>query len=204
MLGILLAAGLSRRFGGTDKLLHTLPNNSPIALAAAAHLIQAIPDSIAVVRLGNKVLADALQQVGLQVIYCDENSQDMAESLTTAIRYSANLSLANQAATNLAAANDGFVIALADMPYILPETISAVAEQLKAGADILIPTFQGQRGHPVGFAAKYRDELLAVTGDEGARSVIRRYADKVMLLETHDAGILADIDTLSDIKSGLI
>lgn len=195
MLGILLAAGFSRRFGDTDKLLHPLADSNPMALASAQHLIQAIPDSIAVVRFGNQLLAEALLQAGLQVVYCDEKAQDMAESLSTAIRYSASL-----VSTNQASANDGFVIALADMPYISTSTILAVAAQLKAGSDIVMPTFQGQRGHPVGFSPKYRDELLAVKGDEGARSVIRRHADKVILLETQDAGILADIDTLSDIK----
>ncbi len=189
MLGILLAAGFSRRFGDTDKLSHTLPNGSPIALASAQNLILAIPDAIAVVRAENKVLAETLQSADITVVFCNKNAQDMAESLTTAIRYSANL----------AAAKDGFVIALADMPYISPATIRAVAAQLKAGAGIVIPTYEGRRGHPVGLAAKFTDELLALKGDEGARSIIKNHADEVTLLETNDAGILADIDTPADL-----
>ena len=171
MLGILLAAGFSRRFGVTDKLSHTLPNGSPIALASAQNLILAIPDAIAVVRAENKVLAETLQSADITVVFCNKNAQDMAESLTTAIRYSANL----------AAAKDGFVIALADMPYISPATIRAVAAQLKAGAGIVIPTYEGRRGHPVGLAAKFTDELLALKGDEGARSIIKNHADEVTL-----------------------
>ena len=191
MVGILLAAGFSRRFGSADKLLQPLPDGRYIALTAAKNLIEAIPTSIAVVRPENKALAELLLNVGLKVVFCTENDQEMADSLAAAIRLSANLE----------AASDGFVIALADMPYIQATTISAVATQLSAGASIVIPTYQGKRGHPVGFSAKFRDELDKLKGDEGARSIIKRYAEQVALLQTDDAGILMDIDTQADLKN---
>lgn len=189
MIGILLAAGFSRRFGSADKLLQLLPDGRPIALAAAEHLIQAIPTSIAVVRAENKMLATMLLNAGFEVIFCQENEQEMADSLTAAIRFSSNIE----------AANNDFVIALADMPYIKSETIRTVANKVADGQSIVIPTYQNQRGHPVGFAAKFRHELESLQGDEGARSVIKRYADQVFLLPTDDAGILADIDTPADL-----
>ncbi len=189
MVGILLAAGFSRRFGSADKLLQLLPDGRPIALVSAQNLIQAIPASIAVLRAENKVLAQLLINAGLKVIFCSESQQQMADSLVTAIRYSANIE----------AANDGFVIALADMPYIHPETIRKVANKLSNGTSIVIPTYQNQRGHPVGFSEKFRNELENLQGDEGARSIIKRYANEVNLLPTDDAGILADIDNPADL-----
>jgi molybdenum cofactor cytidylyltransferase len=191
MVGILLAAGFSRRFGPTDKLLQLLPDGRPIALASAEHLIQAIPESIAVLRPENKALAALLVNAGLKVIFCNDNEQEMADSLVTAIRYSANIETAN----------DGFVIALADMPYIQAETIRALANKVSDGASIVIPTYQNQRGHPVGFSAKFRDKLENLQGDEGARSIIKRYPNEIYLLPTDDAGILADIDTPADLKN---
>lgn len=191
MVGILLSAGFSRRFGSADKLLQLLPDGRPIALASAESLIKAMPISIAVVRSENIVLAELLLNAGLKVVFCNENDQEMADSLSTAIRSS----------TSLEAANDGFVIALADMPYIEPATIKIVATNLSTGAAIVIPTYQGQRGHPVGFSAKFRSELENLHGDEGARSIIRRYPDEVELLQCDDAGILADIDTQADLKN---
>lgn len=191
MVGLLLSAGFSRRFGSGDKLLQPLPDGRPIALASAEHLIQAIPNSIAVLRAENIALAELLVNAGLKVIFCNENEQEMADSLTTIIRYSSNFN----------AAKDGFVIALADMPYIKVETICAVANKLTDGASIVIPTYQNQRGHPVGFAEKFRDELENLQGDEGARSIIKRYPNEVKLLPTDDAGILADIDTPADITA---
>ena len=189
MIGILLAAGFSRRFGSHDKLLHPLPNGCPIALASAKNLIQSIPTSIAVVRPKNKELAELLLNAGLELVFCSEDNQQMADSLATAIRFSANFN----------AANDGFVIALADMPFIQIETIFAVANKVTDTASIVIPTYQNQRGHPIGFSAKFRGELENLKGDEGARSIIKRYSNEVKLLSTTDAGILVDIDTPSDV-----
>jgi molybdenum cofactor cytidylyltransferase len=191
MVGILLSAGFSRRFGSADKLLQLLPDGRPIALASAESLIKAMPISIAVVRSENIVLAELLLNAGLKVVFCNDNDQEMADSLSTAIRFSSSLE----------AANDGFVIALADMPYIEPATIKTVATNLSAGASIVIPTYQGQRGHPVGFSAKFRSELENLHGDEGARSIIKRYPDEVQMLPSDDAGILADIDTQADLKN---
>ena len=191
MVGILLAAGFSRRFGAADKLLQPLPDGRFIALAAAMHLIQAIPLSIAVLRPENKALAALLSDAGLKVVFCTEQDQEMADSLVMAIRYSVNFE----------EANDGFVIALADMPYIQTSSISKVATKLGSGASIVIPTYKDQRGHPVGFAAKFRSELENLHGVEGARSIIKRYPDEVQLLPCDDAGILADIDTQTDLRS---
>ncbi len=193
MIGILLAAGFSRRFGAEDKLLQPLPDGRLISVASAENLIQAIPTCVAVLRAENKVLAEILISRGFKLVFCDESKPEMADSLATAIRFS----------TGFAEADDGFVIALADMPYIQTATISAVAERLGEGATILIPTYQDQRGHPVGFDAKFRKELESLQGDEGARSIIKRYSDEVALLVCEDAGILADIDTPADLSEQL-
>lgn len=191
MIGILLAAGHSRRFGTSDKLLHPLPDGCAIAVSAGRNLMQALPLSIAVVRPENQPLAVLLQNVGLQVCFCSDEDQAMADSLTAAIRYAAKFS----------APSNGYIIALADMPYISPETISAVASKLTAGAAIVVPTYHGQRGHPVGFSAKFRKQLEALQGDEGARSILKQHADEVHTLICDDAGIIADIDTPADVKT---
>ena len=191
MIGILLAAGFSRRFGLADKLLQRLPDGQIIAIVSAKNLINAVPSSFAVVRPENKELARLLKNTGLEVIFCHEHDQEMADSLVTAI----------QASGNSTDAKDGFIIALADMPYIQAATISAVAAKVSAGASIVIPTYQNQRGHPIGFAAKFRNDLENLQGDEGARSIIKRYPNEVALLACDDAGILQDIDTAADLKN---
>lgn len=190
MVGILLAAGFSRRFGSEDKLLQLLPDGRTIALASAQALVKAIPNSIAVIRSGNTMLADLLLSAGLKLVLCDEHDVEMADSLSAAIRFSADSEFAK----------DGFVIALADMPYILSATISEVATRLSSGASIVIPTYQDQRGHPVGFSLKFRRELETLKGDEGARSIIKRNLADVSFFASEDAGILVDIDTPADLS----
>jgi len=189
MIGILLAAGFSRRFGASNKLLQVLPDGSSIALASAKSLIDAIPLSIAIVRPENKVLAQLLQDAGLKVFLCTEQETEMADSLSAAIKFSAAFS----------ESSNGFVIALADMPYIDSKTATAIASKLSEGASIVVPTYQGKRGHPVGFSAKFRTELESLHGDEGARSILKRYPEEIIFLECDDSGILADIDTPADL-----
>ncbi len=190
MIGILLAAGFSRRFGEENKLLQCLPDGRAMALASAQHLLKALPVSVAVLRPEDNALAALLTHAGLAVIHCEQDAQHMSDSLRTAVRYSASLE----------AANDGFVIALADMPYIAPKTIGLVAQHVQSGASIVVPTFEGQRGHPVGFSAKLRSDFAQIRGDEGARSIIKQHAQALVLLPTNDAGILIDIDTKADLS----
>jgi len=191
MIGILLAAGFSRRFGAADKLLQLLPDGRPIALAAAENLIKAIPLTIAVLRPDNKALAELLKNAGLKIVCCDAQQTEMADSLSAAVHYAAQFDESSA----------GFVIALADMPYIKPDTIRAIAHELTAGESIVAPAYQNKRGHPVGFSAKFRSELEQLTGDEGARAILKRHADQIKLLECNDPGIVADIDTPQDLNT---
>jgi len=188
IVGILLAAGFSRRFGDANKLTHILPDGRPVGLAAAQTLVAAIPESLAVIRPDEHTLGELFAKAGLTVVTCPADQQDMADSLVAAIKHAACM------------AADGFVIALADMPFIRNATIAIVAQKLGDGHDIVIPEYQGQRGHPVGFSSKFRSELESLQGDEGARSIIRQHAQQVCTFKCDDPGILADIDTLADLK----
>ena len=188
IVGILLAAGFSRRFGEQDKLLHPLASGESIAVTAGKALIAALPHAIAVVRAENLPLQTTLATLGYQVCTCETTAQEMADSLRQGI-------LAAQTAFPDAT---GFVIALADMPFIQPHTIRQVAGQLQQSA-IVQPVFHGKRGHPVGFSSCFASELLAIKGDQGAREILRAHPEAVMLLSCEDAGILRDIDTQADL-----
>ena len=58
---------------------------------------------------------------------------------------------------------------------------------------------RGERGHPVGFAARYRAALMALSGDEGARSVVAANAADVMTIEVDDPGVVRDVDRPADL-----
>ena len=184
--GILLAAGRGTRFGG-HKLLSSLPDGTPLGVAAARHLLAALPVSLAVVRSDDAILSARLSAAGMRVVVCEQADQGMGMSLRTGV-----------AASRDAA---GWVIALADMPLIKPETIKGVVALLQQGAALAAPSHGGQRGHPVGFGHVLRDELLALAGDQGARDLLTRHASRLVLLPVDDPGILADVDTPADIVS---
>jgi len=184
--GVLLAAGRSRRFGA-DKLMNRLDNGTPVALASLRALQQVLPNTIAVVRPDNHELIDALKQSDVAVVIANDADAGMGRSLAAGI-----------AATAQAR---GWVVALADMPYMQTASIARVLAALQRGATLAAPIHDGQRGHPVGFDARFRDELLALNNDEGARSLLRAHADALTLIECADAGILRDIDFPQDLRA---
>ncbi|MBE0613954.1 MAG: nucleotidyltransferase family protein [Burkholderiales bacterium] len=182
--GILLAAGASKRFG-SDKLLHPLTGQSTVASAALANLRAAIPHVIAVVRPGTAQLQNLLSESGATVILCANAEDGMGASLATAVRASGEVS--------------GWIIALADMPYIQAETIGTIASALAAGAPIVAPSYKGARGHPVGLAARFRPQLEALGADEGARALLKEHAGLIKLIDVNDPGVCRDIDTPADL-----
>jgi molybdenum cofactor cytidylyltransferase len=190
VVGILLAAGHSRRFGAQNKLMQKLPDSRMLALASAQNLLAALPQSIAVVRSQHAELQSALTAVGMQLVVCGEHEQEMGDSLAAGIRH----------ANKLYPQSSGFVIALGDMPYIQPQTIVEIANFIMAGRGIVMPSHQGMRGNPVGFAARFSADLLALNGDQGARILFERYPAEVERFECNDPGILLDIDTPKDLS----
>jgi len=182
---ILLAAGAGKRFGG-DKLLHPLEDGVAIAAHAARNLVAAGLDVIAVVRWGDFPLYDMMEQEGCQVTMFQGASRGMGASLAHGVAQ--------------ARSADGWVVALADMPRIAPQTIQKIVAVLEEGASIAAPVYKGERGHPVAFAISLRDELLALDGDQGARTVVERHRDALKLVECDDPGILLDIDRKGDLE----
>lgn len=183
--GVLLAAGSGARFGG-HKLLAPWRDGAAVAVAAARHLIDALPDCVAVLRPGDEILASLLAAEGLRIVVNPNADDGMGTSLACGVA---------------AAEADGWVIALADMPAIRRATIQAVAEALAAGAPLAAPAYHGQRGHPIGFARRFRAALAALDGDRGGRDILAQHADELRLIEVDDPGVLVDIDSAADITA---
>jgi len=186
VVGVLLAAGRAERFGG-DKLLARLTEVDPVTVGEAAcrNLLAAIPDVVAVVRPDDDRLASILEAAGARVIRCANAADGMGASLACGVR----------AASDAA----GWVVALADMPWIRPETIARVSAAIAGGAIVAAPFHLGERGHPVGFAKGCAPMLMALTGDEGARSVLAAHQQIMVRIDVDDPGALRDVDTPSDL-----
>ncbi|WP_391487975.1 nucleotidyltransferase family protein [Leclercia tamurae] len=96
----------------------------------------------------------------------------------------------------------GWLILPADLPLIQPASLLSVAEGL-GEKGIVVPHHQQQAGHPVGFRREYREALLGLSGDRGAREIVMgaRSQGDVLDLSLADSGITFDIDTLADLRT---
>jgi molybdenum cofactor cytidylyltransferase len=193
IVGILLAAGRGARFGG-GKLLAPIPaashgvgSGTPVGAAAAMHLMAALNDVVAVVRPGDAMLARVLADTGVRVVECARADEGMGASLARGVAAAADA--------------DGWVVALADMPWIAPGTVAAVADALRAGAEIAAPRWRGERGHPVGFARAYGPLLAALTGDEGARAIVAARQWALAPVDVDDPGAVRDVDRPADLEA---
>ena len=191
VVGILLAAGSSTRFGG-DKLLeplrlgaHDSEVGTPIGVAACRHLTAAVSETLAVVRPSDKVLAALLSDAGARIVECARAEEGMGASLACGVQSTPDA--------------DAWLIALADMPWIRPSTVKLLVSALKAGADIVAPVHNGERGHPVGFARRHQAALSTLSGDEGARTVVLANSATLQLVATDDPGVVRDVDTRDEL-----
>lgn len=184
IVGILLAAGSGKRFAG-DKLMHVLPDGTPMAVAAATHLRAACPDTIAVLRPHQDTLASLLAAVGCEIVVCADADSGMGHSLAAGVRATSDAS--------------AWVIALADMPFISTASHQAIVSSLELDASLAACSYQQQRGHPVGFSNRWLNELLAMTGDQGGKSILEKHHQDLVLCAVNDPGVVCDIDRPEDL-----
>ena len=129
---------------------------------------------------------DAVRASGLPWHVEDVGHAGMGDSIAAAVR-----------ATSGAA---GWLILPGDLPLVQPDTLRWIASE--APSRVLVPVYQGQRGHPVRFAAECDRELMNLKGEKGAVQVLLAYAamNLVAFLTVDDVGIITDIDTLDDLQ----
>jgi molybdenum cofactor cytidylyltransferase len=179
IIGILPAAGSSHRFG-SNKLLHPLADGTPMAVRSGQNLLAAVSKVITVIRPDALELGELLTTTGLTTVINPQPERGLGSSISCAIQASADAS--------------GWIIALADMPFIKPDTIKQLVYHLEQGVAVCAPIYQGQRGHPVGFGKEFHEALLNLDGDRGASVFLKNCADKITGFPTTDAMVVHDID----------
>jgi molybdenum cofactor cytidylyltransferase len=93
---------------------------------------------------------------------------------------------------------DAVLVALADQPGLTPDRVRRVVSAFTPGRNIVVPVHEGIPAHPVLFARGVYAELAALTGDVGAREVIRRHENEAVRIEVEP---LPDIDTEEDYRN---
>lgn len=187
---VIVAAGLGLRFrqhSGNPRANKLMAGCSvvgelelPVFTHALRHALLALNNVIVVTRPEYYEIQRQSERSGCRCICLD--SAGMGDSIAAGVKNTPDW--------------QGWLIALADMPFILPETFTAVANSLDTNI-IARPVYQQQAGHPVGFGADFRSELMSLHGDNGARSLFQRVSP--LMIPVNDAGVLRDIDKPDDL-----
>jgi molybdenum cofactor cytidylyltransferase len=183
---VVLAAGAGTRFQGAG---HKLDGRLGDASVLARTLHNALSTDLRVLLVISRRLQDAmtdrLPDCDRVVVDPDANpGWGMADSIAAGVARSRDAA--------------GWLVLPGDMPFVCPDSIVRVSQGLREHA-VAQARHDGRRGHPVAFRSELRDDLLALTGDEGARSVVARHAG--IAVDLDDPGVLQDIDTLADLAA---
>ena len=184
MVGILLAAGLSRRMGQT-KLLLPLGGQPVIRRSAECVLAGGVEELIVVTGAEHGALDLALAGLPVRLVMNPRPEAGQGSSISVGI---GALSARTRAA----------LIALGDQPSLPREVIPALlAAFTRTGTAIVAPRYREGRGNPVLFGREVFPELLDLSGDRGARSVVERDPGRVLLVD-FDLTMPPDLDTGDD------
>jgi molybdenum cofactor cytidylyltransferase len=184
---IVLAAGQGSRYraaGGADKLLAAslAAASSPPVLAATLANLRGVAERLLVVtRADNLPLREWLSANAADCGVLALDTRGLGHSLAQAVAH--------------APVARGWLVALADMPYVRPRTLREIAAAIRED-NLVVPTYDDRPGHPRGIGSAHRDALLQLDGDRGAQALF--VAHPVLALALTDPGVLQDIDHPDD------
>lgn len=180
---LLLAAGKSSRMGA-NKMLAEVDGRPMVARTAQRLLASRARPIVAVIGNQADEVEAALGKLPVERV----RNPDFADGLSTSLK---------RGLAALPADIDGVVVCLGDMPLIAGRDIERLIAAFNPleGRAIVVPTRRGQRGNPILWSRQFFAEMLALTGDQGARKLIEEHADLVAETEMDSDAIFIDIDT---------
>lgn len=189
---VVLAAGSGTRFGGRKLLAPymagvLLDGALAAAFAAPVRSVTLVTgaESEAVAAAALAFAAKVGQPERLRVVHAADHAEGMAHSLRMGI-------------AGLPECAGAFVF-LGDMPRVPRDVLQPMADAVTAGAPAAAPVFKVRRGNPVLVGAALFPDLLALTGDVGARRILDGLGARLALVEAPDDGVLFDVDERGDL-----
>lgn len=183
--GLILAAGGSSRMGDENKLMMPFQGKPMLNHVVNASLNSNLTQTFVVVGHQSSEIKNLVQSDDIQCVENEQWETGMASSIVAGISQLKQF--------------DGFLILLGDMPLVTPELINEII--VHGSADkIVIPIKDGLHGNPVFFGSKFRDELLTLYGDSGAKKVIQDNLSSMIKIEIQSNTIFKDYDTKESLE----
>jgi len=188
--GVILAAGMSRRFGHPKQLIK-LQEKHLLGWVLEAALASRLAKIVLVLGHAHEQIQKALgadaTQLRLKIVINHRYSEGQSRSLQAGLQTVQN-------------SFDSVMFLLGDQPRLQTATIDyLLANFWKSNKNICVPVQRGVRGNPTIFSRTMYGELMAIRGDIGARQVIADNPDQVLAVETGKPIEFIDIDSPADL-----
>ncbi len=184
---IVLAAGKSNRFN-SDKTRIQI-NSLPMAIYICRVINNITPNVLIAINENNSTLIKTADKYNIRhLIIPDGENTGLGKTISHVVKCCPK--------------QDGWLFCLGDMPLIKQQTYKTILDKANNATNnaIILPVFNSKPGHPVYFGKRYYTELSKLTGDTGAKSIIRNHSTAVREIITTDKFIHQDIDIAQDLK----
>ncbi len=183
--GIIMASGFSRRMN-RDKLTLNIDGELAIEKVIKAAKSSRLDEIILVYH--KEEIRDIALRYGIKTVFnpCPEKGQ--SESMKLGIK-------ASDINT------EAFMFIVGDQPLLNSHTIDVIIDEFNNDDnEIVVPTYNEEKGSPTIFSARLKDKLLRVEGDKGGRAIIQEMAHRVKYVSIEDHRVGLDIDTWDEYK----
>lgn len=185
---IVLAAGESKRMG-SPKMLLDFGGKTMIERVIQNVINSEISDVIVVLGAEREKLTKIVERMPVSHCFNENYREGMLSSVKCGFR-------------NVPADTDAVLVFQGDQPFISPVVINSVIEKyLSSEFGLVMPVFDGKRGHPLLIDRKYFSEIELLDSSEGLRSLARKNSNDVLEVYTNQTGILRDFDTYDEYKN---
>lgn len=181
---LLLAAGQSRRMGSDNKLLAIIDGKPMVRHVAETLQASDVDDILMVTGHDADNVVNTIWDLGVSSV----QNPDFAEGLSTSLKVGFEI---------LSGRADAILVCLGDMPFVTPDSLNKLIKAFDpaAGKSIIVPATSGKRGNPVLLSVQYLPDVMAITGDMGAKAVINSNGHAIEAIEIDSSEIFTDIDT---------